>query len=327
MKNKTLHFIFLALLLSAVNSHAEENNLSFQKMRPLETSVQNGRVYLKSDEGHKYRPLKFLPRQDKMYQYIEANEELRVYSEGFGYAMPFEEEEFAVKRATEDAYFRAVQYVNFPLDNLLADLAGGKKNYLKDPFYGEYLRAWRTAFAFEYQKRPAALMEWVRTLGYRTKQNMYIAFVPPEKKDSSFKIKKAALSKKTYETGDFLEGSFKASHNCYVIVLRAAENGIAEMMFPYAGDNGFVKKGETVRFSSDGDFIDEDIGKGLVHIIATREAPLKMTEDPFADKEYADPDNDLNFAESYARGLRDFTRPGWTSVIIPYEVIQYERNK
>lgn len=325
MKNKTLHFIFIALLLSAVNSHAEENNLSFQKMRPLETSVQNERVYLKSDEGHKYRPLKFLPRQGKMYQYIPVDEELRVYSEGFGYAMPFEEEEFAVRRAADDAYFRAVRHTGFPLDDFLADLAGGNKKYLNEPFYGEYLRAWRTAFVFEYKKRPAAVLEWVRDLGYRTKQNMYISFVPVEKKDSSFKIKKAKLTQKKYETGAFLEGSFKASHDCYVIVLRAAENGIAEMMFPYAGDNGFVKKGETVRFSSDGDFIDEDIGKGLVHIIATREAPLKMTADPFSNKEYEDPDNDLNFAESYARGLRDFTRPGWTSVIIPYEVKEYKR--
>lgn len=326
MKNKTLHFIFLALLLSAVNSHAEENNLSFQKMRPLEISVQNESVYLKSDEGHKYSPLKFLPKQGKMFRYIKSDEELRIYSEGLGYAMPFEEEEFSVRRAGEDAYSRAVRYINYPLDNLLAELAGGQKKYLEEPFYGAYIKTWKTAFAFEYKKRPAALIECVRTLGCRSKQNIFVSFLPLEKKDGAFKIKKAKLSKKIYDTGDLLEGSFKSSRDCYVIVLRASENGVAEMLFPLAGDKGFVKKGETVYFSSGENFADDELGKGLVHIIATREAPLQMLPDPFdySDRIYADEHSPLNFAESYARGLRDFTRPGWTSAIIPYEVKEYK---
>lgn len=332
MKLKTSCFLFLSLFLFAVNSQAEGVPLSFQKLGPREVTVMNERTLCLPGYNHKARLLKFLPKHDKLYQCIDEDEELRVCSGGLGYAMLFEEEDFALRRAADDAFSRAVKYVDFPLDDLLAELAGGQKKYLHEPFYGEYLKTWKAAFVYEYKKRPSAVVEWVRTLGYRMRQGMCLSFVPVGKKDSSFKIKQAKLTKSKYETGELLNGSFKVSHDCYVTVLRASENGTAEILFPFAGEDGFVKRGETVHFSSEANFTDDETGKGLVHIIAVKEVPLQMTADPLADSEKTDSDSDdedepINFAESYARGLRDFTRKGWTSAIIPYEVKQYRPDR
>ena len=240
-----------------------------------------------------------------------------IHSLGEGYALSYEPRSFASERAIMDAYRRAAAVSKYPLEDMLIGIAGGRKDLIHSEFPGKYIKAWSDAFLLRMNKN-SAYCEWVRTLGTRCLQPLYVKFVSPVKKDRKFKILSLKLSSAEYGLGDNLLGSFQVSKDSYVKIMAVLENGTMAQVFPDAEGPGLVRGGETFNFLWEVPWEPEMRGKALIHVIATKDEPLELPDN--IDEENDSEEAPENFAEEYASSLWNFKRSDWTSDIVFFDI-------
>ncbi|MCR4820997.1 MAG: DUF4384 domain-containing protein [Elusimicrobiales bacterium] len=282
---------------------------------------------LQPDSNQNLKPVELafdkneLPKAKMISFYTHQYEETdikAIHSLGEGYSLLYENEDIASERARTDAYRRAVDVSKYPLDDMLAGIAGGRKELISSEFPGKYIKAWSDAFLYRINKS-YGYCEWVRTLGTRCLQPLYLKFMPPGKKDRKFKISSLNLSSAEYSLGDNLLGSFKLSQDGYVKILAVLENGTMAQIFPEAEGPGLVRGGETFDFLWEVPWDYDMRGKALIHVIATKDAPLELPDNN-TDEDNNSNEAPENFAEEYARSLWNFKRSDWTSDIVFFDI-------